>query len=401
MPAPLPSLADSLILVVDDETVNRMIIENLLRRGGFSAVASATSGEEALAFVERETPACILLDVVMPGIDGLEVCRRLRADPRFTHIPIIIQTVMSKPEDRRAAFAAGASDVVAKPYDPAELEARVRVHLSNAVSSSGLMAYRARMEAELAEAQLLAETVFPSPNMLEYIAGRGVRFGFYYHPCSAIGGDYWNSWPAGPNRIALLVGDVSGHGVSAALRMFALHTLITPPPPFCADLDAMAAHLDRRLYAFGRQKGQYVAGAYGLFDTTRRVFRFVSGGLRQAFILRQPAGTDRAALDPVSLSGVPFGMVPDITRDTQEIPLDAGDTLIIYSDALVECEAGGPDDPPAPRDEEELRAWILDALPARPAGEELAPWLGQRFFTTFGQRISDDMLILTASLPPL
>ncbi|MCW2245831.1 sigma-B regulation protein RsbU (phosphoserine phosphatase) [Azospirillum fermentarium] len=393
----LSSLADSLILVVDDEAVNRLVIENLLRQGGFSSVVSVDSGEAALDFITRAQPACILLDVVMAGIDGLEVCRRLRTDPRFAYTPIIIQTVMSKPEDRRAAFAAGASDVVAKPYDPAELEARVRVHLSNALSSGGLMAYRAHMEAELAEARLLSEAVLPHPTTLERMAERGVRLDAYYHPCSAIGGDYWNCWTAGPDQIALMVGDVSGHGVSAALRMFAFHTLLTPPPPFSADLDATAAHLDRRLYAFGREKGQYVAGVYGLFDTARRVFRFIGGGLRHGFILHgQRSGPPR--LDSVSLSGVPFGMTPHMPRDTREIVLGTDDTLIVYSDALVECDPGGPGDVSAPRDEEELAAWIETALPAGFVGESLAGWLGQRFFDRFGPRINDDMLIVTASL---
>lgn len=395
MPDSLPSLADALILVVDDEPTNRMIIEDLLHHSGFSAVACVDSGEKALDFTAQVLPACILLDVVMPGIDGLEVCRRLRADPRFAYTPIIIQTVMNKPEDRRAAFAAGASDVVGKPYDPAELGARVRVHLSNTLSSGVLLAYRTHMEAELAEARLLTETVLPHVTTLERMAERGIGLDAYYHPCSAIGGDYWNCWSAGPDQTALMVGDVSGHGVSAALRMFAFHTLLTPPPPFATDLDAIAAHLDRRLYAFGRGKGQYVAGIYGLFDTARRTFRFISAGMRHGFILRG-GRSGPPWLDSVSFSGVPFGMAPHMPRDTQEIVLGVDDTLIVYSDALVECDPGAP---PAPRDEEELAAWIEGALSAGFTGGSLAPWLGQRFLDTFGPRITDDMLIVTARMP--
>ncbi|HEY0835504.1 MAG TPA: fused response regulator/phosphatase [Azospirillum sp.] len=386
----LMSPADALILVVDDEPLNRTIIEALLRKGGFRDVVGLADGASALAFLERRIPACILLDVMMPEIDGLEVCRRLRADPRFARIPVIVQTGMSSPEDRRAAFAAGASDVVAKPYDPAELEARVRVHLSNALLSAGLLAYRSHMEAELREARALSETVLPQPGALADIAARGVALSQYYRPCTIIGGDYWNSWVLADGTVALAVGDVSGHGVSAALRMFALHTLMTPPPPFSADPSAVAAHLDRRLHAYGHHRGQYVAGVYGVVDPVRGTFRFVPGGLRDGFIRRRD-GT----LDAVPLSGLPFGLVAETTRPARDIPLADGDTLILYSDALVECD--GLD---RPRGEEDLRAWMAPLLARAPSPDRLAPWLAECFLAEFGDGVSDDLLIVTATLGP-
>jgi len=388
MPDTLMPAADALILVVDDEPLNRTIIEALLRKGGFHDVVGLSDGASALAFVEERVPACILLDVVMPEMDGLEVCRRLRADPRFARVPVIVQTAMSSPEDRRAAFAAGASDVVAKPYDPLELEARVRVHLSNALLSAGLLAYRARMEAELREARALSEAVLPQPETRAGIAGHGVTLSHYYLPCTTIGGDYWNSWVLADGTVALAVGDVSGHGVSAALRMFALHTLVTPPPPFGADPSAVAAHLDRRLHAYGHHRGQYVAGVYGVIDRARGRFRFVPGGLRDGFIRRRD-GT----LEAVPLSGLPFGLVAETPRPARDVALADGETLILYSDALVECEGLG-----RPRDEEELSAWMAPLLADAPPPDRLAPWLADRFLAEFGDGVSDDLLIVTATL---
>lgn len=387
MPDTLTSPDDALILVVDDEAFNRVLIESLLRKGGFREVVSVADGASALAFVERRPPACILLDVVMPEIDGLEVCRRLRADPRFARVPVIVQTGMASPEQRRAAFAAGASDVVAKPYDPAELEARVRVHLSNALLSADLLAYRSHMEAELREARALSETVLPQPAALVDIASHGLSLSQYYRPCTTIGGDYWNAWVLADQTVALAVGDVSGHGVSAALRMFALHTLMTPPPPFSADPSAVAAHLDRRLHAYGHHRAQYVAGVYGVIDTARRTFRFVSAGLRDGFILRRD-GT----LHAVSMSGLPFGLVAESTRQTREIHFEPGETLILYSDALVECD--GLD---GPRSEDGLRAWMTPLLADAPSPDRLGPWLAERFLAEFGEGVNDDLLIVTAT----
>lgn len=394
----IPPLHDSLILVVDDERINALLLVSLLHKGGFWNVISVADGEAALAFTERQTPACILLDVMMPGISGLDVCRRLRQDSRFDLTPIIIQTAMSSPEDRRSAFAAGASDVVAKPYDPAELEARVRVHLSNALLSSGLMAYRKSMEAEVDEACVLAETVFPQPEALADIAARGVRLNHCYHPCSALGGDYWSSWTLGPDQVALMVGDISGHGMSAALRMFALHTLVSPPPAFSTAPLALAGHLDKRLYSFGRKNGQYVAGVYGIFDTRHRTFRFVAAGMRDAFIVNRGSEAGDVVLKPFPLAGVPFGMLPDTAREVQEIRLEAGDTLIIYSDALVECDAEGDDGTGVPRDEADLQRWMTAAFQTDPPEEDVAAWLGSRFLREFGSRVNDDLLIVSASL---
>ena len=385
----LAPLADALVLVVDDEAFNRVLIESLLRKGGFRAVVSVADGASALAFVEQQTPTCILLDVVMPGIDGLEVCRRLRADPRFAHIPVIVQTAMASPKQRRAAFAAGASDVVAKPYDPAELEARVRVHLSNALLSADLLAYRKHMEFELREARVLSETVLPQPALLADIATHGLTLSHFYHPCTTIGGDYWNTWILTDGTVALAFADVSGHGVSAALRMFALHTLMMPPPPFGADPSAVTAHLDRRLHAYGHNRAQYVAGVYGVIDPARRTFRFVPGGLRDAF-LRRRDGT----LHPVSLSGLPFGLLAETARPTSEVRFEEGETLILYSDALVECD--GPD---GPRSEEDLLAWMAPLLATDPPPpDRLGPWLAERFLAAFGEGVSDDLLIVTATL---
>lgn len=383
---------DSLVLVVDDEPLNRIIIETVLRKGGFRNIACVGDGAAALAFVEERTPACLLLDVMMPEVDGLEVCRRLRADPRFARVPIIVQTALSSREDRRAAFAAGASDVVSKPYDPGELEARVRVHLSSSTLSNWLLAYRARMEAELSEARILSEAILPQPQSLADLSARGVVFNHFYQPCTTIGGDYWNAWGLGDGTVALMVGDVSGHGVSAALRMFGLHTLITPPPPFGTDPQAVAGHLDHRLHAYGHHRAQYVAGTYGVIDVARGVFRFVPAGLRDGFVLRRDG-----ALDLVTLSGLPFGLVAGVPRSTREIALEDGDTLIIYSDALVESEA---EDGRAPRSEDELRAWMAPLLGEAPARQSLASWLGERFLSEFAAGVNDDLLIVSAHLGP-
>jgi adenylate cyclase len=112
------------ILVVDDVPQNVRLLEAVLAPHGY-AVLTATSGEEALERVDAEDVDLVLLDIVMPGIDGYEVCRRLRAQERTRFLPVVMVTASGE-QEKRLAIEAGADDFVAKPFDQAELLARVR-----------------------------------------------------------------------------------------------------------------------------------------------------------------------------------------------------------------------------------------------------------------------------------
>lgn len=113
------------ILIVDDEPLGRATLEGLLAGHGYR-LAFAANGPDALAQAAHLTPDLILLDIMLPGMDGLEVCRRLRADRRIAEVPIILITALDDRDARMAGFEAGADDFVSKPFDRAELRARVR-----------------------------------------------------------------------------------------------------------------------------------------------------------------------------------------------------------------------------------------------------------------------------------
>lgn len=116
------------ILVVDDNLDNLEVLATRLRFRGYT-VETATSGEEALARVAEDPPDLILLDVMMPGLDGYEVARRIRADPNLPFIPIILVTARDSTQDKVAGLDAGADDYLTKPINYPELEARVRAML--------------------------------------------------------------------------------------------------------------------------------------------------------------------------------------------------------------------------------------------------------------------------------
>ncbi|HEY6959431.1 MAG TPA: response regulator [Candidatus Limnocylindria bacterium] len=113
------------VLVVDDEPMNVELLARRLEAMGAVAL-KASSGDEALATCERELPDLILLDVMMPGMDGYEVCRKLKSNERTEQIPVIFVTARDRAEDLAKGFAAGGVDYVPKPFEPVELTARVR-----------------------------------------------------------------------------------------------------------------------------------------------------------------------------------------------------------------------------------------------------------------------------------
>lgn len=123
-----PPETSSLVLVVDDEPKNLQVIGQLLRGEGYE-IAFASNGLEALASVKENLPVLILLDIMMPEMDGYEVCQRLKADTITAHIPIMFLTAKTETEDIVRGFRTGAVDYVTKPFRSEELLARVRTHI--------------------------------------------------------------------------------------------------------------------------------------------------------------------------------------------------------------------------------------------------------------------------------
>ncbi len=113
------------VLVVDDIELNVKVLKAKLTAEYFD-VSSAMSGEEALELIERQPPDIVLLDVMMPGLDGIEVCRRIRANPNTAQLPVVMVTALSEPVDRVRGLEAGADDFLTKPIDDVALLARVR-----------------------------------------------------------------------------------------------------------------------------------------------------------------------------------------------------------------------------------------------------------------------------------
>ncbi|WP_375492822.1 sensor histidine kinase [uncultured Nostoc sp.] len=149
----MSAIVTGLILIVDDIPSNLDVISEALSDMGYD-VAIATSGERALQQIERKLPDLILLDIMMPGIDGFETCRRLKANPRTCRIPIIFMTALADTDSKVQALDLGAVDYVTKPFQEQEVLARVKTHLQLHCLTQTLEQQVAEKTAELQSSQL-------------------------------------------------------------------------------------------------------------------------------------------------------------------------------------------------------------------------------------------------------
>jgi len=150
------------ILVVDDDEVIVTALERCLRREGY-AVRTAHSGMQALQLIKRQSPKLILMDVMMPGMDGYEVCREIRADKKLSNLPIIFLTAKTSDADHIIGFKAGGDDYINKPFNVEELVLRVQAMLKRTQDHNKKSSRRSKDEPRLHESKLFDQSRVTNP----------------------------------------------------------------------------------------------------------------------------------------------------------------------------------------------------------------------------------------------
>lgn len=328
-------LRQSRVLVVDDTRLGRTVISNSLTEAGFACVECVDSGEQALARLHDDSFDLVILDLLMPGIGGIEVCRRMRADPQLAPIPILVQTGLTSLEQRTAALRAGANDLLNKPIDSAELLARVTIQLENRHLIRELQHYRDRVLSELALARVTYEHLLPSPAMLEAIE-REAGLALHWQPAGGeLGGALWGVHLHKPRRVGFYLLEVPGRGIAAALVAFAMHAIMQ-------DLAAADPAPSEYLAALGEAgldmlvPDQSISVLYGVFDGAQGMVRYAAAGP----IRPVPAGVapaDAAAALPMQPCLRPGGRR---AYRTHRIPLPAAGTLLFVADDTPPGEEG-------------------------------------------------------------
>src|SRR5262245_24037246 len=213
-------LSERRVLIVDDVKANvDMLLEAL--RGDYK-LSVALGGEQALRAVEKSPPDLVLLDIVMPDLDGYEVCRRLRADPATREIPIMFLSSLEDVQDKAKGFELGANDYLTKPFEILEVKARVRSLLKAKAYAD---AVREAQERDLAIAREIQMGILPSdPGAL--CQGTGLDVHATIEPARHVGGDLFEVLRVSDDRLVLAIGDVCGKGIPASLFMAVTVTLL-------------------------------------------------------------------------------------------------------------------------------------------------------------------------------
>ena len=212
------------VLVVDDEPMNINLLVELLKP--HYRVIAAKSGELALKAANSSAPPdLILLDIMMPEMDGYEVCRRLKTEPATKDIPVVFVTAMGETEDETSGLEIGAVDYITKPISPPIVLARVKTHLALRQAYQVIEAQKERMQDELnigreIQMSMLRQDFPVYPEREEFDLAATIL------PAREVGGDFYDFFFVAPDRLCLCIGDVSGKGVPAALFMAVAKTLI-------------------------------------------------------------------------------------------------------------------------------------------------------------------------------
>ncbi len=314
------------VLLVDDSPENLQMLAHTLRDAG-PRLLIAKDGASALTIARKALPGLILLDIMMPGIDGFEVCRRLKSDAATEAIPIIFLSALTDTTDKVRGFGLGAVDYITKPFQPEEVIARVITHLTLHRLKKEVQDHRDQLESELEVVSQLQRELLPThrPDI------PGLSMGVYYETSRYAGGDYFDIVRVSDHQWGILVADAEGHGAPATVMMamtcalFRSHDRIHGEPARL--LRTMNDHLCRV------NESSFVTAIYAVYDSRNRCLRMARAGHPQPIVYRP----SEARIMTLSNEGVPpLGWDPyDRVPETQ-FCLSPKDRVLLYTDGITE-----------------------------------------------------------------
>ncbi len=343
------------ILIVDDSRTNVTLLKKSLRHCGYDVI-SALSGLKAIkvlatAFEEGNPPDIVLLDVMMPGMDGFETCRRLKemAARQEYFIPVVLLTSLDSVEDKLTGFESGAEDYLVKPPDRQELLARVRSMIRIKDLQDGLM--KANRELEATQTQLQRELQIVGDLQLSFLpkvypTHPELSLAAVYKPSEMAGGDYYDVIEIDEDHWGLVVADVTGHGASAAVVMAVTHLLMHSFVNTFRFPSTSLKVVNEKLNTHLTSDHHFVTMFYGILCLTPKsaernemMFTYSSAGHNPMYIVRGRTGE---VTELHTKLGFPLRSFESDEYDEAQIDLQPGDKLVLFTDGLIEnCDDRG------------------------------------------------------------
>jgi serine phosphatase RsbU (regulator of sigma subunit) len=271
------------IVIVDDNATNLLIIEKILQKAGYSDLVMVSSAKELYHVLDMDSPSkaevpvdLILMDMMMPEIDGVEACRTVQADERLKDIPIIFVTAVGDSNKLAEALDAGALDYVMKPINKVELLARIRSTLRLKYEKDWHKERDKRIKYELDLAKQVQRSVLSNP-----LKEEGIQISAVYKPSSELAGDFYAWYPIGPNRYGIILLDMMGHGISSSLVCMYIYSSLKDTITNICDPEGVMQELNKRMNQLHKSDNlinYYFTAIYMVLDTEHKTIDYVNAG---------------------------------------------------------------------------------------------------------------------------
>ncbi len=319
------------ILIIEHDAGTEQFLVQALAAQGYN-IATARSGKEGLTLAETLLPGVIICDWNMPGeLDGLALCQALKQHPTLYIASLLLLTSRYSAADRVKGLELGADDLLSKPVDIDELNARVRAGLRLYQLTQDLRQQKQRMEAEMAEAESYVRSLLPPDQ-----TGK-VPIQSRFLPSRQLGGDCYDYYWLDPDYLVIYLLDVSGHGLGSALLstsvLNVLRSQSLPDVSFYRPEKVLRAL--NETFQMGDQNQKYFTIWYGVLNCANRQLLYASAGHPPAVLVsideEQTVSTLR-----LRTPGMPVGMLPDVNYKWQRCQIPPNSSLYLFSDGLYE-----------------------------------------------------------------
>jgi len=326
--APLTHTDKPKVLVVDDDKFIRQIMKRYLEREGFH-LELADDGKRAMEMLESYRPDIIISDWMMPDFDGIDLCRWIRQEEELKDVYFILLTAKDRVEDKALGLATGADDYITKPFQGAEMVARVSSGLRLKKVQEELASAHKTLDDEFKVMGDLQLSLLPKP--LPEV--EGFEFASHYSPSLLAGGDYYDFIRLTNLHMGILVADVSGHGAAACMIMAIMRVvmrafvqeLLSPAGALTVVNNVLVEHVPT---------DQFATAFYGILNLRSKRLSYSSAGHNPPLIYR---GAENKVHEMKNSGGVPLKILPDIRYEEEEIVLEPGDQILLYTDGLTEA----------------------------------------------------------------
>ena len=344
------------ILVVDDDTDILALLKLSLTSDGFNVI-TASNGMRGLERARADHPDLILLDMMMPHMDGLQVMEKLKSDSETRSIPVMWLTAKSQTEDKLKGLETGGDDYITKPFDLREVSARINAVLGrtrpvkyiNPLISAMGEGFSEEGVAELgshlqAAAEIQMKLLPDKPPVYPCF-----EFATMFRSSTSVSGDLYDFIPLSETRIGVVLGDVKGHGIPAALLMVMIQTASRL---LCNEADSPSTVLKRinTLLFHNTDLEQFATMVYGILELDTGLFTYANGGHCPPihFISRKDKvdthDHSRPKVALLETGGMLIGAFDIATFSSDTCQLSPGDVLIFYTDGVTETEGVKPGD---------------------------------------------------------